>query len=59
MASNESNTSPKDNPLVRALAQWEWEGGERKMTVAGDTAKDDGPHEYASPACFLHEVDPN
>ncbi len=23
----EQTTSPKDNPLVRALARWEWEGG--------------------------------
>ena len=24
---NEPTSSPKDNPLVRALARWEWEGG--------------------------------
>ena len=24
---NESNASTKDNPLARALARWEWEGG--------------------------------
>jgi hypothetical protein len=27
MIGNESDTSPKDNPLIRALARWEWEGG--------------------------------
>lgn len=27
MIGNESDTSPKDNLLVRALARWEWEGG--------------------------------
>jgi len=27
MMGNESDTSTKDNPLVRALARWEWEGG--------------------------------
>src|SRR5579863_1925197 len=27
MMGNESNASAKDNPLVRALARWEWEGG--------------------------------
>lgn len=26
MAGNESNASTKDNPLLRALAQWEWGG---------------------------------
>jgi hypothetical protein len=26
MMGNESNASTKDNPLTRALAQWEWEG---------------------------------
>lgn len=24
---NKPATAPKDNPLVRALARWEWEGG--------------------------------
>lgn len=27
MMGNESNASTKNNPLVRALARWEWEGG--------------------------------
>ena len=27
MTGNESKASTKDNPLVRALARWEWEGG--------------------------------
>lgn len=27
MAGNESNASANDNPLRRALARWEWEGG--------------------------------
>ena len=29
------------------------------MTVpTPDDDKDDVPHDYASPACFMHEVDP-
>ena len=27
MTDNESDASTKNNPLVRALARWEWEGG--------------------------------
>lgn len=27
MTGDESKASTKDNPLVRALARWEWEGG--------------------------------
>jgi hypothetical protein len=27
MTDNESSASTKNNPLVRALARWEWEGG--------------------------------
>jgi len=27
MVDRQSNVSTKDNPLVRALARWEWEGG--------------------------------
>lgn len=27
MAQKQSSVSTKDNPLVRALARWEWEGG--------------------------------
>jgi len=27
MTGNESKASTKDNPLVRALSRWEWEGG--------------------------------
>ena len=27
MTGNKSKASTKDNPLVRALARWEWEGG--------------------------------
>ena len=36
----EPTSSPKDNPLIRALARWEWEGGglepDKEAEAAGE-----------------------